>query len=487
MLCKKCDYPLWNVAGRICPECGADFKPSEFEFQPAGVRYKCPHCATAYFGLSAQGHLVPTSFVCSTCQKPIAMDEMVLEPSDGAALDHGAFSNPWLARRSLVRPFFRSTGMLLMHPLDFARGLPVQGRLREAATYAGIALGVQYVISLLFQVALMLLLMPMLAGTPMMGTAFGGWGQLLTIASFGLIFWLLWLLFESTITHFLTRLFGATRATFAQTWQCYLYATGAGAVLMWAAVIPCVGAILVLAWFFWSIVVLAGMVQITHHMRSSAAVWAVTLARLASIGFAIVLGVAIFFVAPGLLGLPPGFGTRMMGGTMGISLAQSFATTYTQTGSWPRTPLDPYVNDAIGRAELLMMVDGSTNARSIGSLKTANVFQMDPADVQIEADALAARMPPPNVPFRLGDAVFVYPIATGDPLDWLIIEEGGAGAVRFFQVHRASGKEPIAAPAFASRLAQENARRAAAGRPPIPDPSTITDIGPTPTGAPAVR
>ena len=32
MFCKSCNYPLWNINTRQCPECGAPFKPSDFQF-----------------------------------------------------------------------------------------------------------------------------------------------------------------------------------------------------------------------------------------------------------------------------------------------------------------------------------------------------------------------------------------------------------------------------------------------------------------------
>ena len=31
MRCKTCDYPLWNLTTRVCPECGTPFLPSQFD------------------------------------------------------------------------------------------------------------------------------------------------------------------------------------------------------------------------------------------------------------------------------------------------------------------------------------------------------------------------------------------------------------------------------------------------------------------------
>jgi len=85
MNCKSCQYPLWNLPGRACPECGAPFLPSLFEFVPNSIRFCCPHCRTTYYGTDAKGHLVPSAFVCVGCSQPISMDVCVLLPTQGVA------------------------------------------------------------------------------------------------------------------------------------------------------------------------------------------------------------------------------------------------------------------------------------------------------------------------------------------------------------------------------------------------------------------
>ena len=67
MRCKQCDYRLWNLTARRCPECGTPFLPSEFEFVPNSVQFCCPHCGQAYYGTDAKGHLVPPAFTCGRC------------------------------------------------------------------------------------------------------------------------------------------------------------------------------------------------------------------------------------------------------------------------------------------------------------------------------------------------------------------------------------------------------------------------------------
>ena len=83
MKCKSCGYSLWNITARVCPECAAPFKPSDYEFKPNAVRFCCPSCDQSYYGTDGHGMLVPRSFVCVSCQSPVTMDTMVLRPVEG--------------------------------------------------------------------------------------------------------------------------------------------------------------------------------------------------------------------------------------------------------------------------------------------------------------------------------------------------------------------------------------------------------------------
>lgn len=97
MNCKHCDYPLWNLRARICPECGTGFRPSEFRFAQNSVRYACPHCAQDYYGTGTNGHLEPRFFPCVSCGDRIDMDEMILLPTEGITeRQTHADINPWL-------------------------------------------------------------------------------------------------------------------------------------------------------------------------------------------------------------------------------------------------------------------------------------------------------------------------------------------------------------------------------------------------------
>ena len=82
MQCRGCDYPLWNLPPGQCPECGLEFKPSEYQFVPASVAFCCPMCDQSYFGTSVDGHLVPSSFKCLSCSAEVDMDSMVVRPAE---------------------------------------------------------------------------------------------------------------------------------------------------------------------------------------------------------------------------------------------------------------------------------------------------------------------------------------------------------------------------------------------------------------------
>src|SRR4051812_7864561 len=100
MRCPGCDYPLWNLPTRQCPECGRPFLPSEFDFVANSVRFCCPHCPQEYYGPGPRGPLVPDRFACVRCGHHIGMDQMTLLPTAGVAEEQTRTDTvPWLERR----------------------------------------------------------------------------------------------------------------------------------------------------------------------------------------------------------------------------------------------------------------------------------------------------------------------------------------------------------------------------------------------------
>jgi hypothetical protein len=135
MHCRTCNYPLWNLRARKCPECAAPFAPGEYEFTPLSVRFCCPHCDHPYFGTGDRGHPDPPAFPCLRCGAAVTLDEMVLKPVSG--VDDRLTSPdtmPWLdrCRRGRVRAWFEMIGRGLTAPGQVIAATPPGSPLRSA-------------------------------------------------------------------------------------------------------------------------------------------------------------------------------------------------------------------------------------------------------------------------------------------------------------------------------------------------------------------
>jgi hypothetical protein len=153
MHCTQCQYPLWDLAARVCPECGKPFAPSEYTFVNSSVQFLCPHCRQDYYGMGERGHLVPSEFDCVRCGQRIREDEMLVLPTRGVREEQTVGARlPWLRReKGRVDAAFRTLGLAMFAPAALARGLcaqtgqtnvtPGQTRLRDAIWFAIICLG----------------------------------------------------------------------------------------------------------------------------------------------------------------------------------------------------------------------------------------------------------------------------------------------------------------------------------------------------------
>ena len=74
MRCRTCDYPLWNIEGTSCPECGSAFARGDYRFRQGAVRFRCPGCRTAFYGTSPSGLPEPSSFACPTCSRALTLE-----------------------------------------------------------------------------------------------------------------------------------------------------------------------------------------------------------------------------------------------------------------------------------------------------------------------------------------------------------------------------------------------------------------------------
>ncbi len=227
MECRQCEYQLWNLRSRICPECGLAFAPSDYRFVPGTVQFRCPHCEQPYYGTDANGHLVPRAFQCVQCQQPIEMDDCLLLPAEGLSdVETLAVRNPWLQRggRGAVGAWFRTVGMCLARPHTLMEVTPLSAPTRPAVIFALIN---QLVVgSLLFALLVVAMISMSAAGGGPGGVGIAalfvlGWvGGILL---FGVLSIWLW----AVCVHLLLRLTGRVQAGLTRTFQALCYSTGA--------------------------------------------------------------------------------------------------------------------------------------------------------------------------------------------------------------------------------------------------------------------
>src|SRR5690349_19508143 len=124
MNCKTCDYSLWNLKARQCPECGTAFTPSEYEFVINSTKFCCPHCDQCYYGTDHRGHLVPREFICVKCGQHIEMNQMVLRPAEGVSEQQTRIDRmPWLekAHRSWIKRLLLTMSGGMFNPIRIMR------------------------------------------------------------------------------------------------------------------------------------------------------------------------------------------------------------------------------------------------------------------------------------------------------------------------------------------------------------------------------
>ncbi len=488
MRCRTCDYPLWNVKARQCPDCGAAFKPSDFTFEPGKVRYLCPHCSTAYYGTSETGHLEPPEFTCVTCQQAVRMDEMAIAPLEGEATVAMGAANPWLERTSLFRPFFRSVWEVLVRPQQFGRTIPLAAELGQAVGFFAMGTMASLVVNLLMQACILGAVGYGLSQVaPKAPNPFGAAGigrQLTQGVLLGLTVSVLWVLIESVLAHVvfrITRPRATSRAVpMGRGVQAYLYGGGAGAALMCLQAIPCCGSVVGFAWFGLSIFVIGMLLRETYGISTARAMWTMVGVRVITVIFFIIAMIGVALTVPQVMGLPPGLLKRVLAGRTVQTTGTALSAYRSANGAWPATPIDPFSSDTLGLIELVELTRVSGPA-AIGGLSGGAIFTDDGTLFAKEQASLAGLIVP-GKPFRLSGAVFVYPIASAAPGEWLVIADA-KGISPIVRVVTATGEVVYSKEEFVVRLAEENARRATAGEAPLPDPAAVPDLLNTPLPA----
>jgi hypothetical protein len=460
MRCKTCQYVLWNLRSRECPECGTPFRPSEFEFIPNAVRFCCPHCAQEYYGTDAKGHLVPAEFVCVSCNRPVVMDECVLLPTEGVQEDKAlADTFPWLERPrlGLLKAWLKTVGWSLVLP----------GRL-GATIPSGAPLGIAYaagtfvLVSLLgASVVLLAMLVPALAaGGGTMGF-FGAFAAFLVVPPLALLAYLsLWILSAHLVIVVRNPRQPALRRT------CQALAFSAGTLL--PSCVPCIGFyILPVAGIWW--LVSAGIMLRRMHgvsaMRAAFAVLALPL-LLIVIGAASFLSLWYTNLRPGtsasVITLPPSPpATRSDATASARQVSQALRGFRSLHRRWPEHPHELVRNALLRQQDLCAMTPRS--------------------------DLPVHRFDRPVAAMRCADVVFCYFGLEGDidPANWLFIyapdpdAAASPGTAQAYIVGLGDSSVVSYDPEeFTQALRDQNARRAVLNLPPLPDPSEVTAARP---------
>lgn len=483
MRCKNCDYRLWNLVARRCPECGAPFRPSEFEFVPNSVQFCCPHCETAYYGTGPRGHLVPASFTCVGCGKPVHMDDMVLRPTEGLEEEQTKVSKaPWLeiGQRGFIKAWLATVGMTLVSPLRFMRAVPTGSPVGPAWGFAMLTI-LATAIAWLVPLMILSLVVSGTLGAP--GPALGGIGCGLCAFSLGvgiaiLIFLAVW----GLVAHGLLAATGPRAGSLGRTYHALCYSSGANVV----SATPCVGPYF--GWIWWLVSAVLMLKEAQRVSGGRAVLAALALPILSLAGLVILYGWYMISVLPAL-------------GTAGLSPISTQSET-----QFVLAALRQYAdqNGGVGpRHAAQLLPDGYLAPGNFVSSTThtvpervrvadttlAGLLALPPAEEARAVQAVVAQLPQDVVAHRLGDYVFTHHginLATANGQLWLVVQSPAptlnpppqpADTVTVGQVDGTILQFPRAQ--LPVQLARQNALRAQAGLAPLPDPATVRSPPPT--------
>lgn len=496
MHCRTCDYPLWNLTTGTCPECGAVFAPSEFEFVPNSVRFCCPHCQQTYYGTGAKGHLVPQAFDCVKCGTTIDMDRMVLLPAEGVAEARTKpDANPWLERkdRGLFKAWIATVGKSLAGQVPLMRGLGDQVRPSEAWRFALLVLlvwlGVGVALPLFGFAAI-----TSLGSAPRASVAIAtAAGVTLGLAGVWFVLVVLW----GLSTHGLLRVTGGAPHTIGRTFEAILYSSGVTFPMAVPFFGVYCGSTFVTIWWIVSAILMIVFGQKVHGGRA-------TFATLVFPG-------VVLLVVGGYMVLMSNAFTQMRAAGPGGTWPNSYSATQTLT-----TDVMNYarINNGSGPSHVILFLQSDvepsdrpnrtwyTSADDFVEESTVTYTEDIPVDkatlddfetlTSTERRAAVANvidaMPDNVVAYRFGDYVFTYPganLSTPNNRLWVVvmlpdpdlnrpraagqtIEVGLADrSVRTFQVTD-----------LAMRTRTQNVYREAIGLPPLPDLTTVTHDAP---------
>jgi hypothetical protein len=505
MRCKQCDYPLWNLKARTCPECGRPFAPSEFGFVPNSVRFCCPACDQSYYGTGEGGHLVPAEFDCTSCGTHLRMDEMILRPASGVPEKHTRVDVvPWLerAKGSRIKAWLKTIGLGIIAPGRLMGALPSQPRAGAAWGYAALT-----ICAIMFCFA-------GLAGFvgASLNIGFGSGKDALEMllvggmfAGGGVVLFLFALMLWGLATHVLLRIGRGTPHSIGRTYEALCYSIGSNAPIA----VPCLGFYLIPVGALWWMANAVIMTIRRHEVSALRGCFAV---------LAPPVLVGVLATAAGFGGLwhlmsrlPEIMAEAQAEAEMGQAQIQLDAVLEYATegdGSGPAHMIELLVDDTLSSADFVLtdvvsqvtISTGTSGTHQFESRSETDVADVPLADTTLERfpeipddrrgavmEKILAVLPAGMIAHRVGDYVYTYhgmDLQAADPDLWVLvvspdpdINSGGYGGD--VVVGRADGAvERLDLSFFPAELADQNAVRAAGGLPPLPDPMSVTHSRP---------
>jgi hypothetical protein len=471
MRCKSCNYRLWGIRGRECPECGTRFLPSEFEFVPNSVRFCCPHCQQDYYGASPSGHLEPRAFQCVSCAQPIQMDEMTLFPTAGLREEQTQVEQmPWLERGEIgfLRGWFRTVWMGMLSPTRLVALTPRESSAGSAFWFATLTAGVATIFGML----------PFLIFPFAMGTFGRGPGMVagLFAVAVSLAWPALFVGIWGAFAHAVLSVTGKRDSDAWRTYQAMCYSAGPGVL----TAVPCMGFYLLpVAWIWWSIsaINMLRAAQRVSGLRATAAVLCFPV--LACTGLTLLITLV---VVPQIKNATS---AAMQSSRQANLSALAFGLIQHAKGNGGKGPshmIELAATGSISPYELSNALDSTGVPVGSGTLQ-------DFIDASLQrqtsiAKSVAASLPPNVIAHRLGDYVFTYHGIDFNKADrrlWVIVLAPAKQKKppQTMHVALADGTTmSFPAASLAKELTDQNSLRAKKGLPPLPDPSTVTHTKP---------
>lgn len=486
MRCRRCDYQLWNLASRTCPECGDAFLPSGHTFRPASVEFRCPHCKQRYFGTDARGHLQPSAFTCVGCGRPVTMDEMVLAPAEGVDPEATVVDrNPWTRRAQLGRrrAWWRTSILGMINPVKLAQVTPHDGALWPAWRFATvnilIVMGAN--LAMMFGIIGLGAVIAWINGDPTALT-----NLLMSLLGFlvfgaaGLALQLLYTLVWIGLAHLQLKITGGSPRPIRTTSLAILYTSGANL----PNAVPCLNYV---AWLWWPIT--AGIAL--KHMQGVSA-WRALPAALFT-PLVVVAGFVAGYIALMMwaMSLASAASSSMTSvyAEMKLTSVHQAIVSFERGADPPRHALEMVASGDLW-PDHLVLPSTLTTLPDIpaGSGDLSDFTSLPPGERRAIAREAADALPADTIAHRLGDVVFTYHgfNTRTDPDLWIAVispdpdtNPGVSDVDGLLWALLADGHvEEILATDFARALDDQNALRATHLLAPLPHPDDVRHASP---------